>query len=724
MHKYGITSIVKTIIKKTFSKLSALYKIIHTISLLAILITPLFTQDIDSADGRIDSADSRIDSADRGIDMDAIRAENNFQWGVRAFHNGHFNQAIFYFEKALSNKPQNIIERVWLGKSFYRSGFEEAALNEWNKILGRGKGTSLLAHYVQVINLRRGLAPELEGSEQFVISQILDVKNKKYYQFRRPSSIKAREDGTFYVVAFGTNEVILLDINGTVLNILKGGIEGFDHPFDIVESDDGFLFISEYEGNRISKCNIKGERLQVIGKKGRKEGELLGPQFLAIDEKGYLYVSDYGNRRVNKYDIEGNFILSIKGSKAKYSELAAPTGLAIKGEIVFIADKIKKEIFVYDDSGNYIGAYGKDFLKGPEGLYLLGQNTLLVTDTAPFMEVTRILKFDLDKEKWSVLSNLSKDAENLISVSVDQNGDLFTVDFNSNKILTLSNVSKLASSYFVQIERVEAINFPEVIIDVSVEDRFGEPVIGLNLENFIITESFRAVKNVQMYKPVQQSDNFQIAILIEKSKNIQDYKKDLETAIKSISNDMGENRSLLVVSAGNEPVFDAGISTSKLKKVEVITKGDYSDDWKFDMGLRLAGTKLLPLRSKKAVIFLSSGSIDSKFYSKYSLLELVNYLKNNHISFYAINFSNKTLHEDIQYLCNETGGKMYYYYAPGGLKGLINQIREHKDSRYIFKYESFADSRFGRKLIGVEVEVNLRKRSGRDETGYFGPIEF
>lgn len=655
--------------------------------------------------------------------MDQLQADDNFQWGVRAFHNGFYNQAIFYFEKALGFKPLNILERLWLGRALYKSGFEEAALNEWNSLLSRGKGTMLLENTVRIITMRRGFGPEITEPDRLVISSVIDASKKTYRKFKRPSSVRARKDGSLYIVAFGTNEILEVDVNGTIINVLKGGLEGFDHPFDVLETEQ-FLFVSEYEGNRISKCTLNGEKTGFIGKRGIKDGELLGPQFLAMDSKGYLYVTDYGNKRVNKYDQDGTFILSFGGRKNGRSLFDGPTGIDISRDNVFVSDVRKKRIFVFDQSGNLLKEYDDNFLKGPEGLYFADPDTLLIADTAPFAQDTRIVRLDVKNEEWKIHTTLGKDAKHLIQAAIDPNGDLFTVDYNLNKVFGLSPISALSSGFFVQIERIDANSFPEVIVDVTVQDRFGRPVSGLNKNNFILTESFISVGEVSMNKPVQESENFEIVLLIEKSRKISRIKDEIEAAVEGLFTSIGSSKKIMIVSAGKDPVFEADVDASTLTKRDVVHLGDFSEEWRFSAGLRMAATKLLPFRAKRAVVFLSEGSLPGEPFSDYSLLELTYYLRNNHIRFYTVHLGKDSIHEDISFLCEETGGKVYSFHAPGGITSIIGDIIAQEDPRYVLTYQSRADTRFGRRFLPCEVEVNMRKRSGRDENGYFGPIRY
>ena len=154
--------------------------------------------------------------------------------------------------------------------------------------------------------------------------------------------------GVFFVVAFGSNEVLRYDVNFRLSVAMKGGPAGFDKPYDVLEAADGTLFVSEYGGNRIARCRPNGDRIGTIGGKGTGDGSLLGPQYLAGDSRGYLYVTDWGNSRVSKFDKDGAWILSIKG-------LSGPTGIAVHEDRLYVSEKGKKRIAVYDLNGNPLG---------------------------------------------------------------------------------------------------------------------------------------------------------------------------------------------------------------------------------------------------------------------------------------------------------------------------------------------------------------------------------
>ena len=77
----------------------------------------------------------------------------------------------------------------------------------------------------------------------------------------------------------------------------------------------------------------------------------------------------------------------------------------------------------------------------------------------------------------------------------------------------------------------------------------------------------------------------------------------------------------------------------------------------------------------------------------------------------------------MSYLAKKTDGKTSYIYAERGLKPIIDDIIEKPLGMYQLKYTSTMSTDFGRSFLPVEVEVQLLERSGRDEIGYFAPLE-
>jgi len=62
-------------------------------------------------------------------------------------------------------------------------------------------------------------------------------------------------------------------------------------------------------------------------------------------------------------------------------------------------------------------------------------------------------------------------------------------------------------------------------------------------------------------------------------------------------------------------------------------------------------------------------------------------------------------------------------YRPRGIGELIKGTADIPTGLYSFTYTSRLPTDFGRAWLPIEVEVYLMERSGRDNTGYFPPLE-
>jgi hypothetical protein len=183
---------------------------------------------------------------------------------------------------------------------------------------------------------------------------------------------------------------------------------------------------------------------------------------------------------------------------------------------------------------------------------------------------------------------------------------------------------------------------------------------------------------------------------------------------------MGNSKVVSVISAGVQPVRERHNLS-----LENAVRGtaSYSQRWRFDMALRLAATDLLSVAPKRSVVYIGSGDIGELAFEQYSLSEMASYLANNGIAFNAIIAGSGQITEGIEYLCRQTGGRAMYLYRPRGIGELIKGIAETPCGLYSFTYTSRLQSDFGRAWLPVEAEVYLLERSGRDNTGYFSPMD-
>ncbi|MDR0400405.1 MAG: NHL repeat-containing protein [Treponema sp.] len=667
-----------------------------------------------------------LESQQAAVDMDGLRAEEQFRIGVQAYNRFAFNEAVLSFERALSFRPGEPLILDWLGRSYYRSGMEDIALRQW-RAAAQGYGWDsgegmLLGSRIETLGNRRGLLPVHDDDVRYVEAGRYPGEYDGNVYYRQPTAVLPVEDGSLWVVAYGSNEILRLDQNGMVMERKRGPLNGFDRPYDLVRSPGGDrLYLSEYRGGRVSVLSAGGDWLSYIGSRGLGEGNLLGPQNLAVDEEGYLYVVDYGNRRVVKFDPEGNFILSFGGALRNrggaFPGFLSPTGIAAREGLVYTADAAAKQIFIHDSNGIYQGNLAAAGLTGPESLRFLEDGRLLAADT------NRILLIDPYSAQVRLLGVAGNSRLRITGAAMDYNGSILAANFDGGEVSVLTRLDDMASGLFVQVERVNAEKFPQVTVDFLVQDRLRRPIVGLDERNFLVGEGGRPAAEQNLVFAAYRSSFVDLSILVERSPRTLPLRDDLEAAVRDINAVLSGGRGRLrsLVSAGSQPQEER-IEPSLAAGARG-NAADYSSRWRFDLGLRLAAADLLAGEKKRAVVFVSSGELSELAFEQYGLSELAAYLANNGIVFHAVLVGGNPPSEEIRYLCRETGGEALPLYRPQGIGGTLEKLAKFPSGSYSVSYRSQLPTNFGAAYLPVEVEVYLMERSGRDSTGYFAPLE-
>ena len=644
------------------------------------------------------------------IDINASRSADQLRWGVQAFHRGFFNDSWVALEKAITFQPTNTLATIWLGRAQWKAGYEEDALKTWQRLVDAGRGTAVVRDWIKVIGLRRGLGRELAGNPPWVVSSELDGTLISGHPFKRPTSVRPRPDGSFWVVAFGSNEVLRYDANFRLVDSLHGGLEGFDRPYDVLEADDGSLYVSEYGANRIAKCSPRGDKIKTFGRKGRADGLLLGPQYLAADGRGYMWVTDWGNSRVVRFDMDGNFVQSISG-------IAGPTGIAVYEDKLFVSEKSNKRILIYELNGNPISSIGEGTLQAPEGLAFTADGHLLVADG------NRIMECDIERETWSVRGDTSASTGRLVQQSVDPNGDILGVDFDQSKIVLLNSVSALYSGLVVRVDRVNSLKFPEVYVDVSVENRLGRPIVGLTGDNFVVTEMRSPVGTPTLALANTSVKTSDVTLLVERSPALETYRSAVEQAVGDLYGLVIKEGRIKALSAAEKPLREADFGETRLRFIRQSLQTPPSAKWRFDIAAKAAGDELITAVSgaRRAIVFMTSGTLGPGAFATYSLTETAAYMRNSGIAFYPVLFGSQPPDEDLSFLASETGGSLFNASSPGGMLEVMHQISARIGPIYTLHFFSATPPEFGEKYIPLEIEVTAQKVSGRDESGYYAP---
>jgi len=657
-----------------------------------------------------------------GTGAGALTAAEEFRLGVHAYNRFAYNEAILCFERALSFLPTEPIILEWLGRAYYRSGFEETAVRQWQAALGiygRNSGSGmLLSSRIETVSNRRFLLPIADDGVRYVESGRYPGKYEDIVLYRQPVSVLGNSDGSAWVAAYGSNEIVRIDVNGIVRDRRRGPLNGFDRPYDIVRGIDGRMFVSEYRGGRVSVLDSRGDWQAYIGSKGLGEGQLIGPQNLTVDEDGYLYVVDYGNRRICKFDPDGKYIISFGMRTAVFPGMISPTGIAAGNGKIYAADNAAKAIYIFDPNGNYLGRLAVTGLRNIESMRFLSTGSIIAVDG------NKIILIEPEAAIVRELGLAGSDKIRITCADMDSNGNILAAKFSENEVSVMTRFDDLASGLFVQIRNVFAERFPNVTVQFTVEDRLRRPITGLDSNNFILTEGDAPTANQVFLSPGYRYSGADISLLVERSEKTANMRDDFTSAARDIGRalqEMGNSKVVSVISASTQPRREQ--HELSLENAVRGTADSNSPRWRFDLGLRLAATDLLPASPKRSVVYIGSGSLGELAFEQYSLSELAGYLANNGIIFNAVITGGGQISAGIEYLCRETGGSAARLYRPQGIGSLIKSVADAPNGLYSLSFTSQLPTDFGRAWLPVEIEVYMMERSGRDSAGYFPPLE-
>lgn len=663
-----------------------------------------------------DSATGGLYSGHRRSSEEGFAAEE-FRRGVQSYYRGYYNEAILQFEKALSYLPEDKLILDWIGKAYYKSGLEGTALQSWVKAMENGYGNLFLQNKVEIIQERR-VAKDYDGQTKWTEAGSYKGVFDGKLIFSGPSGVVPNDDGSVWVLAYGSNELIRIDLNGYIVNRIAGPLNGFDRPIDIIKLKNGKLLVSEEAGDRLSLLSSSGKFEKYYGSKGRGNGQLLGPQFISQSEDGNIFVSDYGNSRIVVFDADGNFLFNFGKSSKGFSGLKGPTGISCVNESVFVCDDYEGTIYEFDVFGNFKRILvEKSSFKKPESMKSW-KDFLVVCD------MNKVYSVDIYNGSVIEIINAGNIPSHLTSAVPDINGNVIVTDLNKNEVYVMSKLQELIGGLFVQIERIDSSSFPEVRFDVRVESRLQKPVVGLTDVNFNITENGKPVNDIQFGGSISDFDFADITLLIDRSEWTKDYQEQIDHVVRELSRYMNKNGILRIVSAGKVPLLEYyGESKGGFEFSSKALKTTLSNEISLDLAIRLCANDLIGNPVKRAIIFVTSGKVTSHSFDKYSLSETSAYLNNNAISFSVISLSQRAIDDEISFILEKSKGKEYYVYRNEGLGSVISDIVSLPVGLYSFSYKSSLDAGFGEKYLPLEIQTDIMNKSGRDETGYFAPLK-
>jgi sugar lactone lactonase YvrE len=305
--------------------------------------------------------------------------------------------------------------------------------------------------------------------------------------FGEPKGTAVDALGYVYVADDQNNRMRKIEPNGDTSTLAGNGTIGFNdgsggpngtaqlyHPFGTAVDAHGYVYVAEFDGNRIRKITPNGTTSTLAGGMG-VQGYVDGsggpngttrffiPHGVAVDSLGNVYVGDTGNNRVRKVapngttsTLAGNGTAGFTDGSAGTASFSNPWGVAVDAQgNVYVADssnsRIRKiapngvtstlagngTVGFADGSG---GPNGTAQFHAPEGIAVDAQGNVYVGDTGN----NRIRKIALD----GMTSTLAGDGTGGFAdgpggaaqfhhpsgLAVDAQGNIYVADLLNNRI--------------------------------------------------------------------------------------------------------------------------------------------------------------------------------------------------------------------------------------------------------------------------------------------------
>gem|GEM_PF-966493 len=184
------------------------------------------------------------------------------------------------------------------------------------------------------------------------------------YRNGRPSGLGIALDGSLIVCDSHYHCLRFYSPDGTELRKVGGdpgnGPGQFGYISDVVQDDDGNLFVSEFgENDRITKLDANGKFIKSWGKAGTAEGEFSRARALALGPDGLLYVADAINHRIQVFTRDGEFVRTFGASGTEPGQLRYPYDLAFgpKGDL-YIVEYENHRVSKFTKEGKWLACWG------------------------------------------------------------------------------------------------------------------------------------------------------------------------------------------------------------------------------------------------------------------------------------------------------------------------------------------------------------------------------
>lgn len=205
-------------------------------------------------------------------------------------------------------------------------------------------------------------------------------------EFSYPRAIAATADGLIYIVDKSAR-IQRFDAKGRFEFGWRTPVKQDGKPIGLTVHTDGRIFVADTHYHRVLIYDDRGTLLDQFGQLGNGDGQFQLPTDVAIDEEGFIYVSEYnGNDRITRWSPDLVFVGQISPPLIDGLDLKRPAGIDVDAEqTLWIADACNHRIIRLSREGQVLAVFGEmgaepGQLRYPYDITVTPEQTLLVCE--------------------------------------------------------------------------------------------------------------------------------------------------------------------------------------------------------------------------------------------------------------------------------------------------------------------------------------------------------
>jgi hypothetical protein len=201
--------------------------------------------------------------------------------------------------------------------------------------------------------------------------------------FRDAKHFAVDPEGDFYVIDYGTSELMKLGSDGRFLTKVGGygwSNPGFDHPSDIAVPNILDVYVADYGNHRIEKFDRTLNLVSTLPSQDQEspDREFGYPGGVGVSQFGALFIADRENHRIVEY-VRNALTATFGGIEQGGGKLHDPGRVRVgTDDKVYIQDG--NTVVVFDVYGNYVTTLGGGLFKGLLAI-TVDQDTLYAMDS-------------------------------------------------------------------------------------------------------------------------------------------------------------------------------------------------------------------------------------------------------------------------------------------------------------------------------------------------------